>query len=99
MKLIPAEVNVVRGDAVTAVAVAEIRKGDMVLVRPGEKIPVERCWRARATWMKSMLTDLASKSIDTMQCSNLSYKDLNNEKRAAKPLFQSRIEIYQFLNE
>jgi Cd2+/Zn2+-exporting ATPase len=41
MKLYPSEAKVRRGDAVETVAVSEIRPGDLILIQPGERIPVD----------------------------------------------------------
>lgn len=41
LDLTPPMANVRRGDAEVAVSVAELRMGDVVMVRPGERIPVD----------------------------------------------------------
>ena len=41
VKMMPSEANVVKGDDVVKVKVSEIESGDVVVVKPGEKIPVD----------------------------------------------------------
>ncbi|HYO89574.1 MAG TPA: heavy metal translocating P-type ATPase, partial [Candidatus Limnocylindrales bacterium] len=41
MKLYPSEANVYRGDLVETVPIERIRPGDVVLIEPGERIPVD----------------------------------------------------------
>ncbi len=41
VKMMPSEANVVKGDDVIKVKVSEISPGDIVVVKPGEKIPVD----------------------------------------------------------
>src|SRR4030067_1588008 len=41
VKLIPPTANLLRDDKVTEVPTAELKVGDIILVKPGEKIPIE----------------------------------------------------------
>ena len=41
VKMMPSEANVLRGDNVVKVKISEISPGDVVVVKPGEKIPVD----------------------------------------------------------
>ncbi|MBA3898828.1 MAG: cadmium-translocating P-type ATPase [Bacteroidetes bacterium] len=41
VKMMPSEANLIKGDEVKKVSVSEISKGDLVLIKPGEKIPVD----------------------------------------------------------
>lgn len=40
-RLMPSEAHVKKGDAITDIPIEEIAKGDVLLVRPGEKIPAD----------------------------------------------------------
>lgn len=40
-KLIPPTANLVQGGKITKVKTADLKKGDVVLVRPGEKVPID----------------------------------------------------------
>lgn len=41
VKMMPSEANVVKGDTIVKVMISEISHGDIVVVKPGEKIPVD----------------------------------------------------------
>lgn len=41
VKLIPPKANLVKGDEVTEVDTAEVKVGDVLLIRPGDKIPID----------------------------------------------------------
>ena len=41
VQLMPSEANLLKGDEVLKVSVSKISKGDVVLVKPGEKVPVD----------------------------------------------------------
>ncbi len=41
VKMMPSEANIVKGDEVVKVKVSEITAGDIVVVKPGEKVPVD----------------------------------------------------------
>ncbi|MEW6721766.1 MAG: heavy metal translocating P-type ATPase [Candidatus Micrarchaeota archaeon] len=41
VKLIPPKANLVKGDEIIEVDTASLEKGDIVLVRPGEKVPID----------------------------------------------------------
>lgn len=57
VKMMPAEANLVQGDDTRKVPVSEVVKGNEVLVRPGEKIPVDGIVAAGETYVdESMLT-------------------------------------------
>ena len=57
MDLRPLVATVIRGDAEVEIPAAEVRVGDMVVVRPGEKIPVDgRVHEGRSAVDESMVT-------------------------------------------
>ncbi|GMU82517.1 MAG: copper-translocating P-type ATPase [Planctomycetota bacterium] len=57
VKLMPAEAHLLAGDATKDVPVADLKHGDRVLVKPGEKIPTDgRVVEGRTSVNESMLT-------------------------------------------
>ena len=56
-ELMPAEANVVHGDHVTKVAVSTLRPGDLIVIKPGEKVPADGLITEGSTDLnESMLT-------------------------------------------
>ncbi len=57
VKIMPSTAHLMKGDEITEVPVEQLNKGDIVLVKPGEKIPVDGTVREGESYIdESMLT-------------------------------------------
>ncbi len=57
VKIMPSTAHLMKGDEITEVPVEQLKKGDTVLVKPGEKIPVDGTVREGESYIdESMLT-------------------------------------------
>ena len=79
VKLIPPTANLLRDDKVVEVPTAELKVGDIILVKPGEKIPIDGVVIKGETSVNESLVTGESKPVEKRDGSNVIGGTLNAE--------------------
>jgi Cu2+-exporting ATPase len=79
VKLIPPTANLVRNDVIVEVSTTELRVGDIVLVKPGERIPIDGVVIEGETSVNEAMVTGESKPVEKMKGSKVIGGTINAE--------------------